>query len=197
MASSEHEQEGIVTTAETVHIVVGWNEDYDGSFAYADSLGVAEDTAHLFEFDVPKPLWDALTEARAAERAAYEAVIATTTYDEEVGRLKEPCPSWRGDVRPDHHWWAVGLSSVSEDEWPVRDTRLRYCSSEAEAQAFIDALPDDWWWHEAGGLMPVRLTKDRLSVQEGGYKGGPGECNRCGWERDKHADPGVENEPED
>lgn len=173
--------------SETVNIVVGWDDDQDAPYAYADPTGDAADgREHCFNVVVPADVWARYEQAVKALVNATDEVVDASGFDTSEMRMAERCPEWIGDAQPGRTWWQVVLSaSGNEDEWPIRDAALWHADSQEMALAEIASLPDEFY-AQATGHHFVRLTRDRLSVARSGMNGYETRCFRCGWNRSEH-----------
>lgn len=170
----------------TTHLALIWSDDYDDWWITDCSPGEYEDASGAFEADVDTGLWERIEQARADLVAAEQAVIALA--DVEAGCRSQPCDEWQGHTSPARSWWVIGLTSVSENEWPARDTTVGgHFDTEADAQAFIDSLPDEFIT-VPGLSRAVLISKDRLSVARHGYPESRSSCERCGWARPDHVE---------
>lgn len=178
-------------SGDTVHVVAQWNDDGETWWMSECAPDEYDDDSRAFEGDVPRHLW----EIRKQAIDAWSMVDREITHVLELaeGRRAAACDKWSGyesDRTPDL-WW-IKISASDGTEWPIRDARLGfYQNSEGEAIAYLADLPDEFWL-AAEGPHPIRVTKDRLSIE---HLPGCGptsyECHRCGWPRDEHPGPAV------
>lgn len=149
----------------------------------------ADDEDHRFVVEVPQHLVDALADAEAAEMAARRAIFDHVGFEQDLGEFVEPCDAWIGDEPlPRKPFWEVHYrASGSEDEWPARDdARLTAFDSEAEAEALIRSLPDEFVMHHFGARLQT-LRRDRLFIKHHeGWRGHRSNCHRCGHDFADH-----------
>lgn len=174
-------------TADTTHIVVGWNADYEQAYTHVANEGEAEETHDVYEVDVPTNLWDALVLAREAYTLAEERVLAAAGFDAEAGRMAACCAKWEGHEMPGHTYFGVYLAGSGNDhEWPIGDTHYMVTSEQDQemAERFVATLPEEFYL--SAGHQMVRVRRDRFHVASAELTGSVSACYHCGWERRDH-----------
>lgn len=168
-----------------VHVVIGWNDDYESAYLYEAPPGSVDGDDRSFEADVPVDLWRRHDEAVKVERAAFDAIVEATGFDTKEARMAECCPAWVGTESPGHTFYEIVLAaSGSEDEWPICDVGITSRRSLDEAQTVIDALPERF--HLFQGHQLVEVDRSRFSVNEKGWGPTVSGCHRCGWSKSEH-----------
>lgn len=186
-----------IAKGDTMHVVVGWDDENEAPWLAEAYEGDAEDSSDRFEADIPTEMWHRIEIATKALREAFEDAAEAAGYDAEAGRLQVCCPEWRGDISPGQKWWTLELSdSGSDDEWPVgrggSGVMFRHHHAETDAVLDLADLPERFFVHHDMGY--VEVTKDRLAVVERGYRETVSSCYGCGWGRSEHANAGSEVE---
>ena len=169
-----------------VGVELTWSEEYEQVFL-EKALPGATDTVkpRVFQAEIPAALWAAFSAAEQAHRAAHRRILELVGFDEEMGRLAEPCPTWVGDVHPWHGTWAIMLAPAAEG-WPQREARLGWRPTRADAASFIESLPEQFLVPSPHGDGLVLVRREGLRLQEEAMRAWPSRCHRCGWERDAH-----------
>lgn len=174
--------------SDTVHAVIGWNDDYESPYLYEAPPGTAEDDDRSFDVEIPADLWRRHDEAAKAERVAFRALVAAAGYDDDAGRMVACCPEWVGTETPGHSWYSLVLeASGSDDEWPLNDATITTRRARDELEALLAELPDEFVVLDHH--RPTVVRKDRLRIDPGEFKGYLSLCHRCGWAKDEHAEP--------
>lgn len=180
------------TELETVHIIVGWDDDHEQPYTNVASPGDADNTSGIYEADVPAALWRE-AEAKYKEwRALDEQIVELAGFDTETARMAVCCPVWRGDVMPGHNWVQLCVPpSGDENVWPAgrRPVDVAHCDTRELAERWLMELPEHFQILVSSHLVPI--DRSTLIIEERGYQGRTSSCYECGWERDEHADQGT------
>ena len=174
-------------TAETSHIVVGWDGETESVFVYQAVLGEAEGNPHLFEADVPSALWEELMATRRAYEELEGRVVELAGVDSTMGRMAACCGKWQGDVMPGRRWFSLVLgASRNETEWPVGDLSVSTEDTRAAAEARLADMPEEFHLLDGWCRHLLLVRRDRFRVEEGGFGPSVSRCHRCGWPRHEH-----------
>ena len=176
--------------ARDVHLALSWSGDLEQAFLDEAPPGEGEGTADVYEADVPAELWAAYTVAHRATLAAHHRLLELIGFDEEHGRLTNPCPAWEGDIHPGHPNWSVVLVPSGDPEdaerWPIREAHLASKPTERDAVSFVESLPEEFFVLPSHGGALEHVTRRRLRVRQSGSGPWTSRCHRCGWARSEH-----------
>lgn len=180
-----------LASSDTVHVVVGWNDEYENAYVYEAPAGEAEDRTDAFEGEIPVSLWNDYQAAVEACRVLRSQITALLGFDEGEGRMAACCSEWHGHESPGHVWWGVMLrGSGNQNEWPTGDGSHHVWSARTReaAEALIASWPAEFYMHY-GAHRPVHVTRGRFVVERGEYRPTVSACTRCGWTLDEHPAP--------
>lgn len=173
-----------------VHVHVGMDSETDEPYVYAADGPDDGEGPNDFVFPIDAALWATYAAALHAWHQAEAAIIATTPFNPDTGRLEECCATWTGILIPGHTGWRVVLAASGNDhEWPLHDHAVAYESSYESAQGVIEVLPDEFYVHLVGQHFQ-KVPKANLTLAREEYKGYANRCHNCGWERTDHPDTG-------
>lgn len=102
-----------------------------------------------------------------------------------IGPSPEPCAKWTGHTSPRSSWVAIEvLPDGTGENWPVHMASLKHCDTQAEADAYIDRMPDEFYVHP--GQEPVLIRKYQLTTRAQSIGPYFGNCDTCHHARAKH-----------
>lgn len=186
-------------------VVLLVDEDNEQTYVLTDDDAGwgADESAHEFKVEVPSVLVARLNSAWATARAAQNAICELLGWDEGLFRFTQVCDEWVGDglepLAPPAPRWDIYYrgSDDPEREWPANGpARIGSMPSEAEAQGFIDHLPETFVAIITVPHLQL-LRRDRLYIEPPADRGGrpwgvyPSRCWKCGHERSAHVDTAL------
>lgn len=124
------------------------------------------------------------------EPAEFELIKMTVEVIERrmIGPSPEPCAKWTGHTSPRRSWVAVEIRpDGSKETWPMNMTSLKHCDSQAEADQYIERMPDEFYVHP--GQEPVLINRSRLTTRHQSIGPYFGNCDTCHWAKEKHGAP--------
>lgn len=173
-------------SAEPVRIMLTWNSDYEQAFldeVPAGDGGVEADEANVYEVELPAELWAAFTVAQRAYITAHRRIVELAGFDEETGRLAQPCPAWHGDLDPGQSSWSVLHTSTGPE---CREMQLAWRSTERDAVSLLESLPEEFHVLSSFGAGLELVRRQELRIERSGTGPWASACHRCGWARGEH-----------
>lgn len=180
--------------AEVVHVMVGWNDDYEQFYFDTCEPGIADGEPHQHEGDVPAELWarymGAFDTLRDCERQMAELL------DVEDGAVRRQACDWYRGERTEAavlaaRWFVVMPASGNDEEWPVRPVTIGVTfDTEQEADEFLAGLADELWL-VTGHAPPRWIRREQLQVECIPERELPARwdlCTNCGRELADHED---------
>ena len=181
------EIEGTGVVADPVRIVLSWNSDFEQAYLEEAPAGAGEedddDEANVYQVELPAELWAAFTVAQRAYITAHRRIVEFAGFDEERGRLSQPCPAWHGELHPGHSAWSVLRAGTDPER---REMQLAWRPTERDAVSLLESLPEEFHVLSGFGDGLEVVRRQELRIERSGTGPWASSCHRCGWARGEH-----------